>query len=411
MAGSFRRRVPLLALALGLAAAPAAALGAPATTAAPICPAPAPGTASCDGLVVTGPGGAAIGALVPAVLPSGLGPAQFHGAYNLPATTTKSHAQTIAIVDAFDDPTAEADLKVYDQTFGLPACTTANGCFTKVNQSGAAGPLPGYDQGWSLEISLDVQTAHEICQDCKILLVEADSNSYDDLGAAVDRAVAMGAKVVSNSYGGPEPDAVTAAHWTHPHRAIVASTGDHGFDGGFSVPGMDGFPATLNTTVAVGGTTLNIGSGNSYGSESAWSDGGSGCSANFTAKPWQKAIPDWFGTRCKRLRAAADVSADADPNTGAAIYDSNWWSPGWLQVGGTSLSAPLVAAVYGLAANAGSVKFPASLPYATSSGLRDVTTGSNSLSGCSPFGAIMCNAGPGFDGPTGLGTPNGLTAF
>ena len=296
------------------------------------------------------------------------GPAQFHTGYGLP--TTASSAQTIGIVDAYNDPNIENDLAVYDFQYGLPSCTTANGCFEKVDQNGGTN-YPRSNSGWSLEIALDVETAHEICQNCKILLVEASSNSLANLGAAVNEAVTLGANVISNSYGGSEYSSETSdqnTYFNHPGVAITASSGDGGY-------GVDS-------------------------GEVSWSGTGSGCSA-YVAKPsWQT------DSGCSH-RTVADVSADADPNTGAAVYDSVRYQGqlGWFRVGGTSLAAPLIGAVYALAGNAGSVTY-GSYPYSHTSSLHDVTSGSNGS-----CGSYLCTAGSGYDGPTGLGSPNGAGGF
>ena len=358
-----------------------------------VCDAVVLGNAACGALVVTDANGSPLASSSPPA--TAYGPAQFHGAYNLPATSSASTAPTIAIVDAYDDPNAEADLGVYDAQYGLPACTTANGCFRRVSQTGTTR-YPRSNSGWALEISLDIETAHEICQSCKILLVEASSSSMSNLGASVNEAVRLGATVVSNSYGGGESSADTSydsAYFNHPGVAITVSSGDSGY-------GVE-YPAASRYVTAVGGTTLNLGSGNAYGSESAWSSGGSGCS-RYDAKPsWQT------DTGCSR-RTVADVSADADPNTGAAVYDSVPYSgqSGWFQVGGTSLASPLIAGVYALAGNAASVTY-GSYPYSHTSSLHDVSTGSNGSCG----GSYLCTAGSRYDGPTGLGSPNGVGGF
>jgi subtilase family serine protease len=358
-----------------------------------VCDAVVLGDAACGALVVTDANGAPLASSSPPA--TAYGPAQFHGAYNLPTTSSASTAPTIAIVDAYDDPNAEADLGVYDTQYGLPACTTANLCFRKVSQTGTTR-YPRSNSGWALEISLDIETAHQICQNCKILLVEASSSSMSNLGASVNEAVKLGATVVSNSYGGGESSADTSydsAYFNHPGVAITVSSGDSGY-------GVE-YPAASRYVTAVGGTTLNLGSGNTYGSESAWSSGGSGCSRYDAKQSWQT------DAGCSR-RTVADVSADADPNTGAAVYDSVPYSgqSGWFQVGGTSLASPLIAGVYALAGNAASVTY-GSYPYSHTSWLHDVTSGSNGS--CS--GSYLCTAGSGYDGPTGLGSPNGVGGF
>jgi subtilase family serine protease len=356
-----------------------------------VCPAAEFGAAHCHALVVTDANGNPTASSTP---PAGAyGPAQFHTGYNLP--TTAASAQTIGIVDAYNDPNVESDLATYDSFYGLPSCTTANGCFEKVDQTGGTS-YPRTNSGWALEISLDVETAHEICQNCKILLVEANSNSLANLGAAENEAATLGANVISNSYGGSEYSSETSdqnSYFNHPGIAITASSGD----GGYGVE----FPAAASSVTAVGGTTLTLNTNNGYAGETAWSGAGSGCSA-YVAKPvWQT------DSGCSH-RTVADVSADADPNTGAAVYDSVRYQgqAGWFQVGGTSLAAPLIGAVYALAGNAVAVVY-GSYPYSHTSSLHDVTSGSNGSCG----GSYLCTAGPGYDGPTGLGSPNGTGGF
>jgi subtilase family serine protease len=321
--------------------------------------------------------------------PSGYGPADLQAAYKLPSTTAGS-GQTVAIVDAFDDPTAESDLAQYRSFYGLPPCTTANGCFRKVNESGGTLPMPPPNPDWDLEISLDLDMVSALCPNCRILLVETTTNLDTDLYTGVDTAARLGANAISNSYGGDEATTETAddVHFNHPGIAITASSGDNGF--GVS------YPAASRFVTAVGGTSLTRASGTARGwTESAWNGAGSGCSG-FEAKPsWQ------IDAGCAR-RTVADVSAVADPNTGVAVL----FASQWFTVGGTSASSPIIASVYALAGNASSVNY-GSFPYSHTGGLFDVTSGSNGT--CSP--AYLCTAGPGFDGPTGLGTPNGSSAF
>jgi len=392
-------RRTLLACALAalavLAAAPAAS--AAGQSHRPVCPGPAnAGAALCHAHVVTDARG------TPHVTsaPAGYGPAQFRTAYNLPSGAPAP--QTIAIVDAYDSPTIESDLAVYSSTFGLPPCTTANGCFRKVNQNGAAGPYPIKNAGWALEIALDVEVAHAICPNCRILLVEASSNSLANLATAVNTAARLGATQISNSYGASEFSSEgTITAYDHPGIAITASSGDYGYG--------TSFPAASPTVVAVGGTTLTLGAGDAWAGETVWSGAGSGCSAYLAAKPMQTSLGAWSLTGCGTKRAIADVAADADPATGAAVYDTTKYQgrSGWFTVGGTSLSAPLIAGVYALAGNAATVAYPASLPYANRSALHDVTSGSNGT--CAYV--RMCKGLVGYDGPTGLGTPNGVGSF
>ncbi|MBO0840416.1 MAG: S53 family peptidase [Sciscionella sp.] len=340
--------------------------------------------------------------------PVGYGAPDIQSAYKLKGKT--SGGKTVAIVDAQDDPTAEADLQVYRKQYGLPACTTANGCFKKVNQDGKTSPLPSADAGWAEEISLDLDMVSATCPDCKILLVEASSPNTDPLGVAENTAVRLGASAVSNSWGGNEDSTIAAAdskYFKHDGVAITASSGDSGY-------GVI-WPASSPYTTAVGGTSLNKSSNARGWSETAWSGAGSGCSAS-------EPKPSWQTDKGCAKKTVADVSAVADPNTGLAVYDTYntcghsslcdlliqlglvQGADGWVQVGGTSASSPIIASVYALAGN--SVHY-GSYPYSHKANLNDVTSGSNGSCG----GSYLCTAGSGYDGPTGLGTPNGTGAF
>jgi subtilase family serine protease len=309
-------------------------------------------------------------------------------------TGSGSSAQTIAIVDAYDDPNAEADMNVYRAQFGIAPCTTANGCFRKRDQNGGTS-YPKADGGWAEEISLDLDMASAICPGCNILLVEASSNSFANLAASVDRAALLGATVISNSYGGGEysGEINDQSHFSHPGVAITASSGD----GGYGVE----FPAASQYVTAVGGTTLTKTTGGRGWTETAWSGAGSGCSAYIAKPSWQT------NGSCTR-RTVADVSAVANPSTGVSVYDSFAYrgSSGWLVFGGTSVASPIIASVYALAGNASSV-IAGSYPYSHTSSLFDITSGSNGSCG----GSLLCTAGVGYDGPTGLGTPNGTGGF
>ncbi|MGN6815893.1 MAG: S53 family peptidase [Solirubrobacterales bacterium] len=349
-----------------------------------------PGEAHCDSAIVTNAGGKPLVTSAPA----GYGPEELRSAYSLAGASASNGGQTIAIVDAYDDPNAAADLAVYRSHYGLPPCTSsgANPCFKKVNQSGGTS-MPRSDSGWAQEISLDLDMASAICPNCKILLVEATSNSFANLGAAEDYAAAH-ANVVSNSFGGNEFSSETGlgydGHFTHPGVAITASSGDNGY-------GVE-FPAASQHVTAVGGTTLTRDATTARGwKESAWSKAGSGCSA-YVAKP------EWQTDSCSH-RTVADVSADADPNTGVAVYDT-MRTRGWLVFGGTSVAAPIVAGVYALAGNASTVSY-GSYPYGHTSALNDVSSGANGSCG----GSYLCTGTAGYDGPTGLGTPNGVGGF
>jgi subtilase family serine protease len=396
-----REKIELAILAIALTACLCLLPGiASAASQAPVCPGPAGlGTARCHAHVVTNANGTPKAETVP----KGYGPAQFRGAYGLPAAAAT--AQTIGIVDAYNDPNIASDLNVYSKQFGLPLCNSGNPCFEKVNQSGsAAGPFPQTSAGWSLEIALDVEVAHAICPNCKILLVEASSNSLANLAASVNTAAKLGATEISNSYGGSEFSSeiseAYAAPYRHPGIAVTVSSGDNGY-------GSFGFPAASPDVITVGGTTLTLGAESTYGSESVWSGAGSGCSSYFGAPEWQS-----FLTACAGKRGTADVAADANPSTGAAVYDTVRYQgrSGWFQVGGTSLSSPLVAGVYALAGGLPKETSAASGLYGhlgDSTVLHDVTSGSNSTS-CS---TIMCKGAVGYDGPTGVGTPKGVGAF
>jgi subtilase family serine protease len=350
---------------------------------------------SCKALKVTSGVSAlakSTGAVNPKAAPSGYGPDDLRSAYGLPATG--GSGATVAIVDAYDDPNAEADLGTYRSTYGLPACTTDNGCFSKVGESGNSS-LPQADAGWAEEISLDLDMVSAVCPQCHILLVEADSSAMTDLGNSVNTAVSLGAKYVSNSYGGGESSAdaqYDSSYFNHPGVAITVSSGDAGY-------GVE-YPAGSKNVTAVGGTSLNQGGSGRGWTETAWNGAGSGCSA-YDAKPsWQT------DSGCGK-RAVADVSAVADPATGVAVYDTYGGDGGWEVFGGTSVSSPIIGAVYALAGTPSSGSSPASFPYAHTSALNDVVSGSNG--NCS--GSYLCTSAAGYDGPTGLGTPNGVSAF
>jgi subtilase family serine protease len=315
----------------------------------------------------------------------GFTPCDLRAAYALPASG--GAGQTVAIVDAYNDPNAESDLAVYRAAYGLPSCTTANHCFRKVNQTGGT-TAPIANAGWAEEISLDLDMASAVCPTCHILLVEASSNSITNLLTAENTAAALGATTISNSWAANEFSSETSYDSAFLHNIpITASSGDSGY-------GV-GWPASSPYVTAVGGTSLAH-DGNARGwSETAWDGAGSGCSA-------YEPKPGWQTDGCAK-RTVADVSAVADPNTGVAVYDSYKVS-GWLVFGGTSVSAPIIASVYALAGNGASIT-PA-YPYTHASALFDVSGGSNGS-----CGSYLCTALGGYDGPTGLGTPNGTGAF
>jgi hypothetical protein len=495
----------------------------------PACRAPAPGQAGClavelvprtaEARAHTHPLGMTRGGpLEEAASPKngdyGLRPMDLRTAY-FPGEAPEAPAsapQTIALVDAYNDPEAEADLGVYDKEFGIEACTEANGCFEKVNQRGERGDLPfptseserteeltvcedpratnaerkaacetvEEAEGWAVEISTDIETANAICQKhCHIVLVEATTDSYEDLEAAEETAVRIGREgttaddtEVSNSWGGgPEP-VLDSAAFDHPGTVITAAAGDDGYLNWTDATeaeeakeeyyeGAD-YPASSPHVVAVGGTHLGLSSGGAWKEETVWNDdprdgdenygaGGGGCSTQFSAPAWQSGVPDWAkvgcGTGPAAKRAVADVAADADPYSGVAVYDSvpdfheevvgkkvetvntplEWWP-----IGGTSVASPIIASMFALAGGSHGVEYPAQTLYEhlETGLLHPVTSGGNGecddlYASCTgslkPFSArfafdcgkeaLICNASSGYNGPAGVGTPNGIGAL
>ncbi len=413
-------------------------------------------------------------ALDPAAGDFGLRPADLRTAYELPETA--GAGQTVALIDAYNDLTAEADLASYSSEFGLPACTTANGCFKKVGEGGSESSLPfpktrneleaaeagnraakgAAEQaiGWGAEISLDIETTHAVCPNCHIILVEANTTSFEDLNEAEATGERLGATELSNSWGGSEeglePSEDEASAFDDPGVVITASSGDNGYLGWDAryeqERGFVGYPAASPHVVAVGGTRLTLGAGSTWSGEAVWNGSGAsggGCSVVFTAPLWQQNAAGWPGTGCARKRLVADVSADADPHTGVAVTDSSsaCESEGgegqrvhWCTYGGTSLASPIIASVFALAGGAHGVAYPARSLYENDrlapATLHDVTSGSNGIclegfnhetgiSDCEPAvearesckSKHKCLAGTGFDGPTGVGTPHGILAF
>jgi hypothetical protein len=437
------RAVPVscgLALALALVLS-ASALASPAFRVQRLCGAPRPGSAQCLGMKLVpasltaadlranagAQAAEAAAGASPTVtykhpFPGYLTAQSLHAAYSLPDETGSSYLQTIAVVDAYDDPTAEADLAVYDETFGLPPCTSANGCFRKIDQEGRSSPLPRKEGEWAGEISIDVQMAHAVCRSCRVLLVEADNEEFVNLGAAVDAAVAAGATEISNSYAGPEEPALANTFaeynedfYNHPGVAVTASSGDCGYldEGCLGEPGTANFPADSPDVLAVGGTDLAETDGS--WSSTVWDEGGSGCSAIFSAPLWQSEVADFSATGCGSERSIADVAAVADPEAGVDVYDStpegNGNPTGWGVWGGTSVASPIIAAELGLAGGARGVPYPAATLYShvgEAAALYDVVSGSNGTCAATD---TACRAAVGFDGPTGVGSPVGLEAF
>ena len=376
----------------------------------------------------------------------GLTPQDLWSAYGL-TTTTAGTAQTIAIVAAFDDPNLEKDLKKYSKTFELTPCTKHQSCLTKVNQNGAAEPLPPANPGWAEEISIDVEMAHAVCQNCHIVVVEASSEGSSDLEAAEEAAAKLKPEEISNSWVEPEP-ATEARAFHQPGIVITAGSGDEGLLNwvpGSPEAGQIDYPASSPDVVSVGGTRLedvagtwtsSVWNGEGVGGERGATGGG--CSEHFEAPYWQLELPDWSQAGCSGKRAVADISAVADPYTGVAIYDTTpdegGQPPYWERLGGTSVSAPIIAAMFALAGGAGpGVEYPARTLYENAAlkpgAVTDVVGGSNGackkgglepggLPRCSAAelgesceGEAICVAGPGYDGPSGLGTPDGLGLF
>jgi subtilase family serine protease len=395
----------------------------------------------------------------------GLTPSDLATAYGL--TTTGGSGQTIAIVDAYNDPNIAADLATFDTQYGLSACGLGT-CLRVVDQTGGT-TLPTNDStGWSVEETLDVEAAHAVCQGCKIILVEANTATNADLATAENTAVSLGATEVSNSFGDMESnsDPTFQAAFDHPGVVIAAAAGDDGyytFDQLAAANEAD-IPAAYPTVVAVGGTSLYLGQSAARQSETVWNDngvqdfwqqnffglplgaGGGGCSTTYSAPGWQTHLGGWPTTACGTKRLVADVAAVADSLTGFDIYDSFdcgqsacGGPPGWITVGGTSLASPIISAVYALAGGAHGVPYPAVTLYGHPRTAYDVTVGGNGW--CDGEGASQCNPNPnllgygivdcaypatgstpaagdracdalsGFDGPTGVGTPKGLTTF
>ena len=341
---------------------------------------------------------------VPATI-AGYDPADLQAAYNLTSeSSSDGSGRTVAIVDAYNDPNALSDLSTYRAEWGLaPICssTVKSGCitFTQESQSGKTTRLPSSNVGWSEEISVDLDMVSAICPLCNILLVEASSASFVNLGTAEDTAASAGPVSIGNSYAGGESASETfydRLYYNHPGIAITVASGDNGY-------GVN-YPAASPDVIAVGGTTLNM-NGTTRTSETAWPGAGSGCSAYESRPSWQN-IPN-IESSCGK-RAVADVAAVADPNTGVAVYDTYGLS-GWTVFGGTSVSTQIISPVYALAGGLHGTTGASGLYAAAAanpSDFFDITTGSNG--NC---GTDLCNAGVGWDGPTGLGTPDGDGAF
>ncbi len=331
---------------------------------------------------------------MPLTAPSGFSPALIKVAYGLNLISQQGAGQTIGIIDAYDNPNAESDLGVFSSTFGLPACTTANGCFSKVY---ASGSQPSGDTGWGLEMSLDVQWAHAIAPLAKIMLVEAADASLSSLLTAIQVAVQRGANVISMSWGAGEFSTESSydSYFNVPNVSFTASSGDSG-------SGVI-WPSASAYVIGTGGTSLTTTSSGSYVSETAWSGSGGGISAYVARPSYQANYAN--KNNPNNMRGIPDVSSVSDPNTGLSVYDSYGYG-GWLVVGGTSAAAPFWAGVIAVTNSAAASKLPslntllyqaATTSYSTA--YHDITSGGNGSCGA------VCNAGPGYDYVTGLGTP------
>jgi subtilase family serine protease len=346
---------------------------------------PKPGYASCHALAIADASGKIVQASQP--IAAAFTPSDVQKAYNLKGL--KSGGRTVAIVDAFAYPTLEADLAAYRDFYKLPKCTTKNGCLTVIGQDGGKPPSQ-VDSGWDLEQALDLDMVSAACPDCKILMVESDTNTFKNLGAAVNQAAkTKGVVAISNSYGADGFDGKNKSAYDHPGIAITASTGDHGYQDASA-------PASFTSVIAVGGTSI-VPDGSSRGyNETVWSGAGSGCSDKNKPAKYQ----DTKATKCKG-DAMADVSGPANPGAGGlSIYFTGHFTT----VGGTSESSPMIAAIFGLSGK--TQGYPGSYIWDNPKKLYDITSGSNGS-----CGAPLCTAGKGWDGPTGLGTPNGAGAF
>jgi uncharacterized protein (TIGR03382 family) len=393
-----------------------------ATLAAPVC---SSGPIRCHALIQTSATTHRIKSH--AAAPIGLGPPDLQAAYNInPAKiATPAAKPTVAITDAYGYPKLEADLGVYRAQYGLPPCTIANGCLKIVNQQGQTAPLPAAppaNDDWTVETALDVDMASAACPLCNILVVQATSNQDNGLDIAQNTAATLGATVISDSWGGPEQPNQAAAYassddtyFKHPTIAIFVAAGDAGYDDTVTpvtnppTPTGPDYPATSRYTIAVGATKLVKDATTTRGwKESAWAvtlangtpdltrgAGGSACSLSTPKPTYQTASPCAF-------KATADIAAVGDPSTGVSVYNTNGTNPGWISVGGTSASAPFVAAIFAATGN-GNQTSGAFIANNVAK-LWDVTSGTN---GTCPTGqGLLCTAAAGWDGPTGFGTPN-----
>ncbi|HJP78538.1 MAG TPA: peptidase S8 [Pseudonocardiaceae bacterium] len=357
--------------------------------------------------------------------PVGYGATDLEKAYNL----SGGQSGTIAIIDAGAYPNLESDLATYRAQYGLPACTTASGCLKIADLHGGAPLTPGTDflsqyieEQVAVETALDVDMASAACPDCKIVELQlpdldalagstADQQTTD-FGIAVNTAASLGANAVSMSYQYPsdafEETGTPGLDLFHPGMAVLASSGDSGYEGNVH----NGWPNNLPWVTSVGGTSLYESADGKSFSQVAWAQAGSGCETDMPPAIGQPAAVSNY---CGGHRAASDISAVADLNTGVAVYDT--YAPfsgqpfNWIIVGGTSVSSPFVAGIYARAGNLSQVIGPNTLYMAPASTFTDVTVGANTPPNSGTGPAQLYTAGKGWDGPTGVGTPKGLTGF
>lgn len=357
------------------------------------CPERRRGEVECAALIRVGPPIMPAGGSGP---DGGFTPAQLQAAYNLPSGS-QGYGQTVAIVDAYDNPNVASDVAFFRSYFGLPAAN-----FIKYNQEGQTGSYPAGNVGWGAEEDLDVDMLSVSCPNCSIDLIEANSNSTANLEAAEAEAVTLGAHVVSNSWGCPEAPCAMyfdQSYFDHAGVTYLASAGDEGYGFGPLLP------AVFDSVVSVGGTSLYVDSKKTRGyREKAWLGTISGCS---TEKK-----PSWQHDPGCSYRTTNDAAAIADPATGPAIYDT-YGNTGWVVGGGTSAASPLLAGIFALAGNASSQLGGKTFwnKEHHSKDLFPVEQGYNGS--CDPL--YLCTDGTHeygtYGGPTGWGTPNGIGAF
>lgn len=329
--------------------------------------------------------------------PAGYHPADIRRAYNLPST---GGSGAIAIVDAYHYPTAKADFNTFSAMFGLPkessayARTNTNKVFQLVF---ATGSQPQVSASWSQEAALDIEWAHAMAPSAKIYLVEAKSSSYADMFAAVQKAATLpGVRQISMSWGGSEFSGEVAydAYMAATGIVYFASSGDNG--------GVKSYPAISPNVVGVGGTCLKLDNSGNYISETAWSGSGGGLSTYEPFPTFQSMVQSIVGSK----RGSPDISFVADPYTGCAVYDSTPYSgySGWMVFGGTSLAAPCVAGITNLSGTFRSCSAAQNTRFYNGLGgigFRDIVSGK----------AGTFSAKTGWDYPTGLGSPIGLSAY